>query len=67
MPLQTVDNLQEVKKIMSSLQTAFEEVSKQDQGEPLMSNSQAVYAGLTYSKSSLNETITETKNRGFLA
>ena len=40
---------------------------KQDDSEPLMKNTQAVYSGLTYSKGGIsNETQTDNiENRGF--
>ncbi len=50
-------NLDEVKKIMGSLQEAFIEVAKQDSSGPVMQNAQQVYAGLTYGKGRLNEVL----------
>ena len=46
---------------------AFEEISKNDHSEPLMQNSQKVYAGLTYGRGSLSEMTDVDYNRGFQA
>lgn len=55
-------------KVIRNLRNAFEEVSKQDDSAPLMMNTQKVYAGLTYGKSSdLSEMYHEESNRGFQA
>lgn len=53
-------------KILSSLHKAYEELSKQDLSQPVMSNTQTVYAGLTYGKSNLNESLSnQGADRGF--
>ena len=52
---------------MESLRNDFFEISKTDDSKPLMQNYQKVYAGLTYGKESLNETVNDTGGkRGFL-
>lgn len=51
--------------MLQKLQAAFAEASKEDASGPLMENTQQVYAGLTYSKSSLNENMYSNGNRGF--
>ena len=53
--------------LLKKLRASFYEVSKQDDSEPLMKNTQAVYSGLTYSKGGIsNETQTDNiENRGF--
>ena len=44
------------------------EVAKQDTSEPLMHNTQQVYAGMTYGKEQLNENFQESDtSRGFFA
>ncbi len=43
--------------ILENLLVSFREVAKQDDSEPVMKNSQPIYAGLTYGRDSLNETI----------
>ena len=52
---------------LKKLRASFYEVSKQDDSEPLMKNTQAVYSGLTYSRGGIsNETQTDNiENRGF--
>lgn len=65
----TVNELDTVEGVISRLQAAFEIVAKQDLSAPVMQNTQAIYAGLTYGKHSLNEVFLnedETK-RGFRA
>lgn len=53
--------------LLKKLRASFYEVSKQDDSEPLMRNTQAVYSGLTYSRGGIsNETQTDNiENRGF--
>ena len=54
-----------VKRLMGKLKKSFDDIAAQDDSEPLMSNTQDVYAGLTYGKTSLNENIGGGTNRGF--
>lgn len=51
--------------MLKKLQAAFAEAGKEDDSGPMMENTQQVYAGLTYSKSSLNEDMYSNGNRGF--
>lgn len=53
--------------MMEKLKLAFEEISKQDFDEPLMQNTQQVYAGLTYGRGTLNESMDPMgqSNRGY--
>ena len=54
-----VDMLKELKK-------SYEKVASQDTSAPLMKNTQAVYAGLTYGKGSLNVDLADQgADRGF--
>lgn len=53
------------KRLLSSLKESFESVSKQDSTGPVMGNTQSVYAGLTYGKGVLNESISTDNNRGY--
>lgn len=61
--------LPSARKVMQTLLVGFKEVAKQDTSEPLMQNTQQIYAGLTYGKGVLNETTIDPKqhNRGFKA
>ncbi len=53
--------------VIQNLHDAYIEISKKDTSEPIMSNIQSVYAGLTYGKNNLNENlVNNTANRGFL-
>lgn len=60
-----IKDLDRVVVILQKLKASFEEVSKNDDKGPVMENTQPVYAGLTYSKSSLNESVYPGSNRGF--
>lgn len=51
------ETLDSAKKVMNELFVGFEEVAKEDHSEPVMENTQQVYAGLTYGKGTLNETL----------
>lgn len=61
------EGLDSARKVLTDLRSAFEEVAKQDESEPLMQNTQQLYAGLTYGKGTLNEVfINENEaNRGY--
>ena len=62
-------SLQYAKSILQKLLVGFVEVSKADKSGPIMQNTQQLYAGLTYSKGTLNETFIDpaNKSRGFIA
>lgn len=53
--------------IFEKLLPSFQEVAKQDDSQPVMENVQSIYAGLTYGRGTLNETITQDEegNRGY--
>lgn len=55
--------------IFEKLLPSFREVAKQDDSEAVMENVQTIYAGLTYGRGTLNETIGTgmDTNRGFQA
>ena len=55
--------------IFEKLLPSFQEVAKQDDSEAVMQNVQTIYAGLTYGRGTLNETIGDEvdTNRGFQA
>ena len=61
-----VESLKICKKIMTELMEAYREVGKADTTGPVMENTQAVYAGLTYGKGELTESLAHQGNRGFL-
>ena len=61
------DGILEAEKILKRLYSSFCEAAKSDTSGPLMRNTQSVYAGMTYGKTSLNENLTGDYNRGFLA
>ena len=60
-----LDGLEEAEKILKRLYTSFCEVAKSDTSGPLMRNTQQVYAGMTYGRTTLNENCMEDNHRGF--
>ncbi len=60
-----LEGLEEADRVLKRLYTSFEEVAKTDTSGPLMSNTQQVYAGMTYGKQNLNESFIEDNHRGF--
>ena len=62
------EELSHVRTVMRKLHDAYETVSSQDTSAPIMENTQAVYAGLTYGKGNLNVSLADQgSNRGFRA
>ena len=60
------ENLEHVRLIIDQLHKAYEQIESQDTSEPVMGNTQAVYAGLTYGRNTLTENIADSAvNRGF--
>ncbi len=53
------------KRLLAKLKKSFDDIAAEDDSAPLMSNTQEVYAGLTYGKGSLNESVESASNRGF--
>ena len=53
--------------VLMNLYEAFLEAAKQDHSNPLMQNTQQVYAGITYGRNNLTETFQEPASRGFFA
>lgn len=54
--------------VISGLHEAYAKVSSQDTSEALLANTQTVYAGLTYGRDDINESLSdEGINRGFRA
>ena len=55
-------------RLLSQLRESFEKLAEQDTSGPAMNNAQSVYAGLTYGKGTLNESMTSSSdNRGYMA
>jgi len=59
--------LDEVVKVIVPLRDAYDKISGENTGGPVMGNSQEIYAGLTYGRNNLNENYVEQNNRGFRA
>ncbi len=62
-----IDGIEEAEKILKRLYASFCEAAKTDTSGPLMSNTQQVYAGITYGKLDLNENFIDDSHRGFFA
>lgn len=59
--------LEEIAKVIQPLRDAYAQVAEQNLQGPVMNNSQTVYAGLTYSRNTLTENMTDQgANRGML-
>ena len=57
--------LKEVEQVMRPLHDAYRQIAAQNNGGPIMGNSQTVYAGLTYGRSTLTENMADQgANRG---
>ena len=60
-------SLREIRRVIQPLHDAYAEVAKGNPAGPLMGNSQAVYAGLTYGRNTLTENMADQgANRGML-
>lgn len=60
------ENLLHVESVIRKLHGAYKQIETQDKSRPVMANTQTVYAGLTYGRNTLTESITEPSgNRGF--
>ena len=65
---QNKEALEHVIYVIGELYHAYVQIADQDQSPPVMSNSQTVYAGLTYGKGQLTESMSdESASRGFWA
>lgn len=62
-----IESLNYIISVIGGLYEAYAKIVDQDTSGPVMGNSQAVYAGLTYGKDQLQEsTAFQNSNRGFL-
>lgn len=60
------ENLEHIKFIIRQLHKAYKQIESQDESGPVMGNTQTVYAGLTYGRNTLTESINDPAgNRGF--
>lgn len=51
------EHIVEIRQIFTKLRGAFNTVSKEDHTAPLMQNAQDIYAGVTYGRSGINESV----------
>lgn len=62
------DKLEEAYKLIHKIYEGYKTiVAKEEGSKPVMQNAEAIYAGLTYGKSSVNEMTIGNENRGFKA
>lgn len=63
------DELDRCQRMMDNLREGFRHLNELDNEEPVMKNTHKVYAGLTYGKGTLNESVqgTDYSSRGFKA
>lgn len=63
------EELDQAEAVLVKLREAFEGVARQDNSQPMMEHTQKLFAGLTYGKGVLNETLVSDneEKRGFLA
>ena len=62
------ENLDHARPILESLAAAYRQIESQDATGPVMGNTQTVYAGLTYGRDNLMESMADpAANRGFFA
>lgn len=62
-----LEGITNAKTVLSSLRESFRVAASKDTSEPLMRNTQQIYAGITYGKNDLNENFQDPEtSRGFL-
>ncbi|MCR5790358.1 MAG: flagellar protein FliS [Lachnospiraceae bacterium] len=62
------EGLLNARGLLISLKDAFEQVAKEDHSDPMLYNTQSVYAGLTYGRNQLQESVSDPAgSRGFMA
>jgi len=65
--LYSTSGIEEAKKVLDKLGTAFHELAKLDDSSPEMKHVQKVAYGVTYGRQDINESVISESNRGFLA
>ena len=61
-----LEPIENIKTIVLKLEEAYKEAAKTDKSPAIMGNTQQVYAGLTYGRGTLNESMgNPLENRGF--
>lgn len=58
--------LDEARRLMGKLGDSFREVAKTDTDSPIMKNTEAVFAGITYGRDDVTESALNGSSRGFL-
>lgn len=59
------ESIARIQAMITKLKSSFVELSKKDTSGAAMGNAQEVYAGLTYGRDSLNESMNIESNRGY--
>lgn len=64
----SMENIDAIAEMFTKLHDAYAEISAQDKAAPLMDNIQGVYAGYTYGKNDVNESLVNyDAGRGYMA
>jgi len=61
----SVENLENAKKILASMRETFVELAKQDTGSAMSETTEHVVVGMTYGKTNLNESIVNSNSHSF--
>ncbi|MCR4792291.1 MAG: flagellar export chaperone FliS [Lachnospiraceae bacterium] len=61
-----IESLDEIRKIIRPLREAYAGLAETNTSGPVMGNSEAVFAGLTYGKNDISESLVNNVNRGML-
>ena len=65
MAKQDLTGIGHAQTVLCGLRGGFAEAAAKDTSEPLMHNTEQVYAGITYGKNNLNESFQSEASRGF--
>lgn len=61
------EKLEEAYRLIDKLYKAYDQITEDENGMPSMQNAEAIYAGVTYGTSDVNEIYLGSTNRGFKA
>ncbi len=60
----SIQSLDDIRKIMRPLRESYAELVSYNTSGPVMNNSESIYAGLTYGRNDVNESLVGNTNRG---
>ena len=62
------DQISHAEMVFEKLHETYQKLEKMDADQPILTNTQTVYAGLTYGRNQINESVSDpVVNRGFRA